>query len=56
MTSQNYFSLASLPRDEVLNTIQAAVAEAINAMTNEQLQTLLKSGLLEFNVAHKLAA
>jgi hypothetical protein len=56
MTNQNYFSLASLPRDEVLNTIQTAVAEAIHAMSNEQLQTLMKSGLVEFNVAHKLAA
>lgn len=56
MTNQKYFSLASLPRDEVFNLIQAAVAEAIKAMSSEEVKLLMKSGLVEFNVAHKLAA
>jgi DNA-directed RNA polymerase specialized sigma24 family protein len=56
MTNQNYLSLASLPRDEVLNTIQEAVAEAISAMSEDQVKALMKNGLEEFNAAEQLAA
>ena len=56
MTNQAFFSLASLPRDEILNTIQEAVAEAISSMSEEQLKTLMKSDLEEFNTPVQLAA
>ena len=57
MSTQSYISFSAIPTEEVFLLLQTAVAEAVNNMSQSQLQTLVTSDLSDFNsVQQQLAA
>ena len=56
MKNVHTMSLNVLPREEIYLVLEKAIGEAINAMSDEQLLSLIKAPLEDFKIEKRIAA
>ena len=51
MNNVHYFNMASVPKQDLHATLAVAVSAAVNALDSEQIKSLVKAPLQDFQVA-----